>query len=298
METDLLFTQGIDLPGFASYPLLETVSGRRHLRRYLEDLIQLGRRAGTGVILESATWVANRDRGLEIGYAADTVMTRNRQAIDLLAEVRDANDDVAVVLSANVGPRTDAYAPSDQMSSGEAELYHCEQVGVLADTKVDLICGYTLGYLEEAVGIVLAARQFDLPVVIAFTVETDGRLPTGMPLEVAIQAVDRTTDNYASYFMINCAHPDHFFEILSDDPWMQRLRGIVANASRCNHAELDEATYLDDGNPEELGRQLAEIHHKYPQINVLGGCCGTDMRHMACIAEAALTRAAGDKTNS
>lgn len=288
METDLMFTQGVDLQGFASFPLLETEEGRKHLRRYFNDLTQVARAAGTGVILKVPTWFANRDRGAEIGYSPKTLTKLNALSATFMATMRDDNGDLPTILSANIGPRSDAYAPSEQMSRDESEQYHTEQIGAFANTEIDLISGYTIAYPEEAIGIVLAAKRFDMPVIIAFTVETDGCLPTGISLSVAIEIVDEATDDYASYFMINCAHPDHFAQVLSDKPWMTRLKGVVANASRCGHAELDECKVLDDGNPEELGKQLAEINRKYPNINILGGCCGTDMRHMTCIAQSAM----------
>lgn len=285
METELIFTHGMELPGFASYPLLESDDGRALLRTYLTDMIALGRRHGVGVILESPTWVANRDRGAALGYSVAQLATFNKQAIALMSEVRAG--DTSVVLSANVGPRADAYAPAEQMDMAEAEAYHTEQLSALKSTDVDMVSGYTMAYPAEAVGVVRAARALGLPVVIAFTVETDGRLPTGMTLEQAISEVDAQTDGYAAYFMINCAHPDHFNAVLEDAPWMARVGGIVANASRCSHAELDEAEVLDDGNPAELGAQLAAIRERFPQIRVLGGCCGTDLRHMTEIAKAA-----------
>lgn len=286
METDLIFNRGIDLPGFASYPLMETEESRDVLKSYLKNMITLGKDTGLGVILESPTWVANRDRGSTIGYAPDKIMQLNQEAIALMAQVRAEIAYVPTVISANLGPRDDAYAPGEQMDANEAEQYHSEQIAVFAKTEADVVSGYTLAYSAEAIGIVRAARKFGLPVVIAFTVETDGKLPTGSSLETAITEVDNATDGYTSYFMINCAHPDHFDTALADGPWMQRIKGIVANASRCSHAELDEAEELDDGNPRELGLQLSEIRRRFPHINVLGGCCGTDMRHMQEIAEA------------
>jgi homocysteine S-methyltransferase len=289
METDLMFSQSVDLPGFASYPLLESKDGRAQLNGYYRDLIAVGKEHGVGVILESPTWVANRDRGAAIGYTPERLMHLNKHAISHMSDARNELGDLPTVISANVGPRADAYAPSEQMSADEAESYHTEQISVLAETDVDLISGYTLSYPAEAVGIARAAKRAGLPVVIAFTVETDGRLPTGASLKEAITLVDVESDSYAAYFMINCAHPDHFVNVLADDPWMQRVHGIVANASRCSHAELDEAEQLDDGNPNELGQQLAEIHRRFPHINVLGGCCGTDMRHMSSIARTAKT---------
>ncbi len=286
METDLIFSKGHDLPGFASYPLLETDAGRNTLRGYYQNFIDMGRQAGLGVILESATWVANRDRGAAIGYSPDALRQLNQDAIVLMADVAQANPDVVKVLSANVGPRADAYAPHELMSVDEATAYHLEQLTALSATSADVISGYTLAYPEEAIGITRAAKSLGLPVVVSFTVETDGHLPTGLPLGDAITQVDAQTDAYPLYYMINCAHPDHFSQTLQGQSWEHRLRGIVANASRCSHAELDEAEELDDGNPQELGRQLAGLHGRFPMITVLGGCCGTDMRHLSAIATA------------
>ncbi len=274
METDLIFNHGIDLPGFASYPLLKTTEGREILRGYLKDLIALGKEAGTGVILESPTWVANRDRGAALGYASSDLKKLNQDAVAMMAAVRSESGHSPTVISANIGPREDAYAPEAQMNSDGAERYHLEQISALAETEVDVISGYTLAYPSEAIGMVRAARRFGLPVIISFTVETDGRLPTGDALEEAIKEVDAATDSYAAYFMINCAHPERFSGVLEDAPWMQRVRGFIANASRCSHAELDEAEELDDGNPTELGVQLSDIRRRFPHIQVLGGVVG------------------------
>ncbi|WP_127114000.1 homocysteine S-methyltransferase family protein [Shimia sediminis] len=285
METDLIFTQSIDLPGFASYPLLETEEGRELLRRYFREVMAVARASGLGVILESPTWVASRDRAEPLGYTPDQLDRLNTEAIALMAEVRQAEGDLPTVISANVGPRDDAYAPSEQMDAKEAERYHAAQMATLAKTDADLISAYTLAYPAEAIGIVRAAQKHNLPVIVSFTVETDGRLPTGTSLKEAIELVDSETEGYASYYMVNCAHPDHLAAPLEDTSRMPRLKGIIANASRCSHAELDEATELDAGNPEELGQQLADIRRSHPQISILGGCCGTDMRHMTHIAQ-------------
>ncbi|MEM7473051.1 MAG: homocysteine S-methyltransferase family protein [Pseudomonadota bacterium] len=284
METDLIFNKGVDLPGFASYPLLENEQGRALLRDYIQGMFVIARQTGVGVILESPTWVANRDRGAALGYTPDQLCQLNRDAIAMIAQERALAQDVVAVISANLGPRGDAYAPKTQMSAKEAEHYHSEQVRAVADTQTDILSAYTLTYVSEAIGIVRATRKSALPVVISFTVETDGHLPTGQTLKSAIEEVDAATDGYAAYYMINCAHPDHFLKILDVGAWMGRLKGIVANASRCSHAELDEATELDAGDPKELGRQIATIQTDFPHINVLGGCCGTDMRHLEEIA--------------
>ncbi len=285
METDLIFNRGIDLPGFASYPLLETKEGRETLRGYYAQLIDMARQKGVGVFLESVTWVANRDRGAAIGYSPESLKKFNIAAIDLIARVRDKKGDLPTLLSAQIGPRGDGYAPTERMTADEAETYHGEQMETLSQTETDFVSACTLCYPEEAIGIVRAGERFKMPVVIAFTVETDGRLPTGMPLREAIETVDDATDGGAAYFMINCAHPDHFSGVLTDGRWMQRLRGVVTNASRCSHAELDESEELDDGDPEELGELVGTLCKKFPHFTVVGGCCGTDMRHLRRIVE-------------
>lgn len=291
MDTDILYNRGIDLPGFASYPLLANPEHKTLLREYYCKLVDLARAQSVGVILDSVTWVANRDRGAALGYTEDDLKQFNIDAIELLADVRHEKGDLPTVLCGQVGPRGDGYAPTDLMTTQEAKDYHSAQIEVYASTEVDFINAATLCYAEEAAGVVLAAQQFDMPVVISFTVETDGRLPTGMPLNEAIEQVDSESNSGALYYLINCAHPDHFTSVLSDEPWMQRLRGVVANASRCSHAELDVAEELDDGDPDELGVLVGGLRGKFPHFNILGGCCGSDLRHVKRILEEAKTSA-------
>ncbi len=152
---------------------------------------------------------------------------------------------------------------------------------------MDLVSAYTINYEEEAIGIVKAAKSAEVPVVIGFTVETDGKLPTGQSLGKAITAVDEATNNGPAYYMINCAHPTHFKDILEvDEPWVKRIRAIRANASTKSHAELDEAVDLDEGNPLDFGTRCGELKKISPNINIFGGCCGTDHRHVEEICKA------------
>lgn len=213
----------------------------------------------------------------------------NRQAIKMLVEIRDEFEDPksTIVISGCIGPRGDGYRPSALMTADEAERYHRTQIGVFASTEADMVTALTMTYAEEAIGIVRAAQSVGLPVVISFTVETDGRLPSGESLEEAIKQVDAATNNGPAYYMINCAHPTHFGDVIADgDPWTRRIRGLRANASRLSHAELDKAEELDDGNPVELGEQYFSLHRGLGNLNVLGGCCGTDQRHVEEICKA------------
>jgi homocysteine S-methyltransferase len=285
METDLIFNRGVDLPGFASYPLLESEFGREALRGYCSDYIALAQRRRVGLILDSPTWCANRDKASGIGYSGQRLREANRDAIRFISEMRDLYGDAPTVLNASIGPRDDAYEPERYMTANEAEVYHAEQIEVFADTNADMVSAFTLCYPEEAIGIVRAARRVGLPVAIGFTVETDGRLPNRLSLKDAIEAVDEATGKATAYYVINCAHPDHFSAVLTDAQWMERIIGIVANASRRSHAELDSAEELDDGDPLELGELFRKLRHRFPHLTIVGGCCGTDIRHVEAIAE-------------
>jgi homocysteine S-methyltransferase len=294
LETTLIFHEGMDLPCFASFDLLKDAEGTARLRDYFVQYATTARNAGLGFVFESATWRANPDWGRKIGYSLPSLADANRRAIDLLAELRPDFDSPATpaVISANIGPRGDGYSPDRMMSADEAEEYHAWQIGIFRETQADLVSGFTINYVAEGLGIARAAKAAGMPVVISFTVETDGRLPTGQSLQEAIEEVDAATGAAPAYYLINCAHPTHFDGILTAKaPWVERIRGLRANASKRSHAELDNATDLDAGNPHELGREYRALRQRLPHLTVLGGCCGTDHRHVAAIAHSCAVRA-------
>lgn len=289
IETTLVFHEGLELPDFAAFILLETRDGQAALRKYFRTYAGLAQRFGTGLVLESPTWRASADWGARLGYSARQIRDANRKAVALLEEIRreSGRDAGRTVISGCLGPRGDGYKPGKAMSAQEAEAYHCHQIEVFADTAADMVAALTMNYVDEALGITRAARHAGMPVVISFTVETDGRLPSGQALRAAIEQIDAETACYPSYYMLNCAHPTHFEDVLvADRPWSKRVRGLRANASRKSHAELNESSDLDSGDPAELGQQHAELKRRHPQLNVLGGCCGTDHRHVEQIAVA------------
>ena len=289
LETTLIFRDHLDLPAFAAFVLLETDVGRRRLRSYFERHHAIARAHGAGFIAESPTWRANSDWGRTLGYDDGGLAAINRAAISELADMRSRSGETAetFVISGCIGPRYDGYDTHARMSAVEAERYHDAQIQTFADTPVDLVSALTITHADEAVGIVRAAMRTSLPVVISFTVETDGRLPSGMTLEGAIRAVDAATSRGPAYYMINCAHPTHFSVPLhAGRLWPLRLRGVRANASRLSHAELDGAATLDDGDPVQLAMEYRDLVNALPQLTILGGCCGTDHRHVAAIADA------------
>ncbi len=294
IETTLIFQEGLELPFFAAFHLLRNEPGTVALRRYYRGHASIARARGVGFILESATWRASADWGAKLDYSAQALADANRKAIRLLHELRNEleTDRSPMVISGCVGPRGDGYRPETVMTPDQAQSYHAPQIRVFAEHDVDLTTAITMTNSNEAIGIARAAKAEGLPAVISFTVETNGRLPTGESLEEAIAAVDDATGQAPAYYMINCAHPTHFTsELVPGSAWIARIRGVRANASRRSHAELDEATALDDGDPEELGEQYGRLRSQFSHINVLGGCCGTDHRHIERICEQCITAA-------
>jgi len=283
LETTLIFHDGIDLPHFASFVLMRDHDGIDRLQNYYCSYLDIASKSGAGFILESPTWRANADWGELLGYDAAALADVNRESIELLERLRDSyRDDVgSIVISGNIGPRGDGYVADCAMNAAEAADYHAAQIGTFADTNADMVCAITLTYVEEAIGIVNAAAAHNMPVAIGFTTETDGRLPSGQALQDAIEEVDAATNEAAAYFMVNCAHTEHFDAALrTGERWTTRVKGIRANASRMSHAELDNAEELDDGDPGEFGRLYRRLRERLPQLSVFGGCCGTDHRHI------------------
>ena len=288
LETWLLFQRGVDLPAFAAYPLAATETGRALLTEYLQHYAAIGSAVGAAPVLDAATWRANPDWAAVLGHDLDTLGSHIDACIQVVADVRATwSGKQPFLIDGPVGPRGDGYRVEDSMTPEAAADYHSFQVSRMAEAGVDVVTALTMGYVGEAAGVALAASAAGVPAVVSFTLETDGRLPTGMPLGEAIEATDAATGASPLHYMINCAHPTHFDHVLDPAaPWAHRIGGIRANASALSHAELDEMVELDEGDPDDLARRYLALRDQLPSLHVVGGCCGTDHRHVAAIATA------------
>ncbi|MFC9689152.1 homocysteine S-methyltransferase family protein [Kribbella sp. NPDC056951] len=284
LETDLIFHHGVDLPYFAAFPLLDSEEGRSLLTEYYDGYAAIAERARAALMLESATWRASSDWGKLLGYSEDTLARVNRDATAMLLALRDKYRRTVtdVVVGGAVGPRGDGYRPDRLMEAAEAAEYHRPQIEAFAQAGADLVTAYTITHVGEASGIVRAARAVGLPVAISFTVETDGRLPSGDSLKTAVTTVDE--EGGPDYFLVNCAHPVHVSQALAEEgPWRNRIAGLRCNASTKSHAELDEATQLDEGDLRLLTTTHDQLKPLLPNLSIIGGCCGTDARHVAAL---------------
>ncbi|SCB60907.1 homocysteine S-methyltransferase [Rhizobium aethiopicum] len=294
LETTMIFHEGIALPHFAAFVLLASEDGRQRTRNYYRRYLDIARRHGTGFVLDTSTWRANPDWGRKLGYTSEALKAANEEAVELLVGLRNAYErqEQPIVISGAIGPRGDGYK-AGLMSAHEAEDYHAFQIEAFAGTEADMVSAFTLTNIDEAIGITRAAKSFAMPCAISFTLETDGRLVTGRSIQNAIETTDAATGGGPVYYMINCAHPTHFEGALDHgSAWVKRISGIRANASTMSHEQLDNSEMLDAGDPEDLGRRYRRLLDHMPELRVLGGCCGTDHRHVAAICEACLPQAA------
>jgi homocysteine S-methyltransferase len=289
METTFIFHEGMELPHFASFVLLAHNQGRQRLKNYYVRYLMLSRKYGVGLILDTRTWRANADWGTKLGYGPQALGLVTKDAVGLVAELRNQFETPSTpcVISVAIGPRGDGYK-AGLMDIAQAEAYHTAQIASAEDSEADMVTAYTLTNVDEAIGIARAARAIGMPCAISFTLETDGRLVTGRTLRDAIETVDAATGGSVAYFMVNCAHPAHFAAIFDNGDWCGRVLGVKASASTKSHAELDESETLDEGEPEDLGRRYSLLKHALPSMRIMGGCCGTDHRHVAAICEACL----------
>jgi homocysteine S-methyltransferase len=280
LETDLIFNHGFDLPHFAAFPLLEDDRGMGALDAYYRGYGAIAQAAGAGLVLSAPTWRANPAWGALLGYDVPGLDRINRAAISFIASVRGSMTEVDnVVLAGTIGPRGDGYRVGEIPDLDEAETYQRDQIESFGAAGADVVEALTLTNINEAGGIVRAANAIGLPVGILFTVETDGRLPDGTPLEDAIRQVDAVGE--VAYFGVNCAYPDHILAGLSEGKWTDRIAEVRPNASSKSHAELDEAEDLDQGDQVALANGVDELRARLANLRVVGGCCGTDQRHVA-----------------
>lgn len=281
LETVMIFLEGLDLPHFASFFLLDTHDGRAALTRYFDKFLPLAREGKTGLVLDTATWRANMGWAETMGLDAAAIREANLRAVAFARDYRTQSETegLPILINGVVGPLGDGYVVGTALTAAEAEELHEFQIAVLAEAGVDLISAVTMTYPALAIGASRAAARHGLPHVVSFTVETDGCLPNGQTLLAAIAEVEAATGGSPLFYMVNCAHPTHFQHVLNG-AWIKRIGGIRANASRMSHAELDQATELDDGDPAEFGAHYRDLGAVLPNLRLIGGCCGSDHRHV------------------
>lgn len=288
-----MYKRGFELPEFSAFHLLNDKRSARALREYYSAFAEVAVKLGTPFIFDSLTYRASRDWGDLLGYSTSGLAEMNHKCFELYRECAIAAGLAQgdTVISGCIGPKGDAYQTNQDLTSESAETYHSEQIGTFKESGADIITALTLNTTEEAIGIARAAAKVGLPSVIAFTIEKDRKLRSGETLKQAIETVDAATVNAPAYYMINCSHPVDFGPALAVEPWANRIRGLRANASSLDHGTLCQLGHLEEGDPDELASQYVDLRAAHPNMNVFGGCCGTDYAHVEKIGRALLAAA-------
>lgn len=282
IETDIMYKKGFELPNFSLFHLLNDPDATRAIVRYIEDLIHVALRQEVGMILCGIHYRASRDWGELLGYSQQGLAEMNHRGVELLNTLKQKYEttDSPMPVSGCIGPRGDAYKLNHTMSAEEAEEYHAEQLETLKAAGADLVSALTFNSTAEVIGIARAAESIGIPCVASFTLDHTGRLKTGQSLEEAVLETDDATNSSVAYYMINCTHPVDFEPALKAGSWAQRLNGIRPNASSLEKGTLCQLGHLEEGDPVELGQQMADVAKRFPHMSVWGGCCGTDHVHI------------------
>jgi S-methylmethionine-dependent homocysteine/selenocysteine methylase len=287
-ETWLQYVDGFELRHFCAFELLDDPRGRVCMTDYHRKIVEAAVANGFGVINEGIHYRASRDWGALIGYSRDGLEEINIRGIEFYRDfAREyGSPETPMIVGGCIGPRGDAYETGRLPDAAEAEDYHSEQIATFMKAGADMVTAATFSGVEEAIGLTRAASAAGMPVAVSFFARTKGgRLEGGETLEEAIAAVDAATDNVPLYYMVNCSHPAEFEPGLTPGDWTQRLGGFMPNAVAMETLTLCSLGHLEDGDPKELGGQMADLAKRYPHVNVWGGCCGTDGRHIGEITK-------------
>jgi homocysteine S-methyltransferase len=287
IETTLMYKNGWELQHFCLFERMREDRFMADLEAYHRRLIEVALERGVGHLLDGVHYRASPDWSAKLNMSDSELKQLTEKGLALYQELSEeyATEATPIPVGCCIGPRGDAYGTGHEMSPEEAQDYHTIQIETAKQAGADFVSALTFNRIDEAIGLARAAEAAGLPVIVSFSLTKDARLNSGPSLDEAVTAVDAATDEAPLFYMINCNHPVDFSPAL-DAPgdWINRLQGIRANASSLDHGMLCKLGHLEEGDPEELGGQFADIARRFPHMNVFGGCCGTDREHLDQIA--------------
>lgn len=291
-ETELMYRHGLGFDHFAAFTLLEDDSATEVVKDMYRRLLEAIAQAGGCALIGGLDYRASPDWAGLLGYAPAGLVDMQRRNIDMLRQVCAPFEDriPEIRIAGVIGPRGDAYALNETITAEAAEDYHFAQLDLYARDGVDLAWAATINNIPEAVGLSRAAARAGIPVNICFTLTSDHRLRAGPTLAEAVLATDADCGPEArpDSYGVNCSHPLEFEPALEPGPWQARLRCFRPNAAAMDKIALCKLNHLEEGDPEELGRQMGALARRFTQADIWGGCCGSWDKHIARIAPAVL----------
>lgn len=285
-ETEVMFKWGFELPQFAMYPLLDNPEAVRVLQDMYRRYLAVAAKHRMSMLLGGLDYRASPDWGGLLGYSAEGLADMQHRSIEFLRDVARAHgsDVPRILIGGLIGPRGDAYELNRTITADEAEEYHAVQLQTLRAAQVEFACAMTFNNVEEAIGVTRAARRIGVPLIMSLSTEGGGNLASGPSIGEAITRIDSETGGGPACYALNCSHPEEFAHTLTDEPWVQRLRGFRPNAAKMEKIALCKLGHLEEGDPQDLGRRMGALAERFPHMDVWGGCCGTGDVHLDEIA--------------
>lgn len=283
-EFNVKLNQHIDHSG-----LIYDLQGRRILRKIYKQYIDIVQKSNFPMIVFTPTRRSNPER-LEMAGLSDTDV--NGDCVRFLMETRSEYEEYSkrIFIGGLMGCKGDAYKAEEALSAEEALFFHQEQANALANAGVDFLCGTTLPALSEALGLARAMALTGKPYVLSFVIRANGTILDGNSLHETIVRIDQSVSHRPLFYAVNCVHPSVLMQSFSNQEnctniVKQRLIGIQANTSSKSPEELDGSDKLASDDIENIVQEMVCLHHNY-QIKILGGCCGTDDRHIQGLVNA------------
>jgi homocysteine S-methyltransferase len=282
-ETELMYLHGFELPCFAAFHLLDSTKGYQAVRDLYARVCDVAAAESTGLLLGWLNYRASPDWGAKLGLSPEALRAATLRSIAMLADLRKsyAGQVPHFAISDAIGPRGDAYGTGGAITEAEAEDYHSVQLETLKHSDVDVIWAATQNNVPEVIGMARAARALGLEIAVAWSLNAESRLSSGPTLAEAITRTDAAVPGVVAWHSLTCSHPLEFTPALTPGPWTDRLRCIRPNAAAMDKIALCKLGHLEDGDPVELGRQMGDVARRYPAMDIWGGCCGTDHRHLS-----------------
>jgi S-methylmethionine-dependent homocysteine/selenocysteine methylase len=290
IETRIMFETGITLPPYVQVTgLVKDPAGGPVLCRIYESYIAAARSFGLPVVIGTPTFRASMNFVLQAGLDGTGAVRRlNADAAAMHREIRAQSDHRPIYIAGVIGPSGDAYRPEESLSAEEAREYHSLQAGTLAQSGVDFLYAPTFPAVEEALGAAMAMGATGLPHVVSFVLERNGRVLDGTPLHAAIERIDAAASPAPLFYSISCVHPSIAATALRDEAVFsnlvaRRLNEFKANSSPLSPEELVQLDHPEGDDPDLFAAEMWKIHEDFG-LRVLGGCCGTDDRHIRALA--------------
>lgn len=263
--------------------LIYDEKGAIALTNLWNEYIDIARKYQLPFMATTPTRRANQERIKEAGCSENII----RDNVKFLRNIQ-RNSGIEMYVGGLMGCKGDAYTEEGALSERDAYVFHKWTAEQFEKAGADFLYAGIMPTLPEAAGMAKALESTDLPYIISFTIQEDGRLIDGTRITDAIRYIDEITSSKPICYMTNCVHPSIVYKALSqpfneNEIVRSRFWGIQANTSPLSYAELDGSADLKCSEPEEFATEMMKLSD-VGNFKIWGGCCGTDNRHMECVA--------------